>query len=126
MVRVQQAQDLLSGFFPVVTLKGLHVDARGISLAQARRELHLAVDQIIVLDEPADKTDDDYGRHRAAHVGNRLCKACLGKRDDCTERKDQSAKQDTESTKGGCVDHVTGLFLESIVVGPILFWSPEL
>src|SRR5271157_1993547 len=32
MVRVQQAQDPLSGLFPVVTLKGLHVDAHGYAL----------------------------------------------------------------------------------------------
>src|ERR1039458_6223056 len=61
MVRVQQGQDFLSGSFPVVTLKGLHVHTYGVSLAQARRELHFAVDEIVVLDEPPDETDDDYG-----------------------------------------------------------------
>jgi hypothetical protein len=93
MVRVQQGQDFLSGSFPVVTLKGLHVHTYGVSLAQARRELHFAVDEIVVLDEPPDETDDDYGGHRAGHShGNRLCEACLGKRKCGTERKDRSAK----------------------------------
>src|SRR5271157_502302 len=119
MVGVQQAQDFLSGFFRAITLKGLHVHSRGVSLAQARRELHLAVDELIVLDEPADETDDDYGRHRGPHGrGNRLCKASLGKRKDGPEGEDRSANQDTQSTKGGCADHVGGAFLESIIAGP--------
>jgi hypothetical protein len=44
------------------------------------------VDEIIVLDESTDETDDDYGGHRAGHTrGNRLCRACLGKREDGSE-----------------------------------------
>ena len=49
----------------MVTLKGLHVHAQGVSLAQAGRELHLAMDEIVVPDEAADEADDDHGRHRA-------------------------------------------------------------
>src|SRR5271167_227907 len=106
MVRVQQTQDFLSGFFPLVTAKGLHVHTYGVSLTQARRELHLAVDEIIGLDEPAEETDDNYGRHRAGQGGgNRLCKACPGKRKDDPEGKDRSANQVTQSTKAGCAAH---------------------
>src|SRR5208282_2280527 len=127
MVRVQQAQDFVSGFFPAVALERLHVHSHGVSLAQASRELHFAVDEIIVLDEPADETDDYYGRHRAAHGrGNRLCKACLGKRKDGPEGKDRNANQDTQSTEGGCVDHVKCAFPESIVVGPVFHSVTEI
>ena len=66
VIRVQQAQDFLSGIFSAIALKSLHVHARGVSLAQARRELHLAMDGIIVPDKSADEADDDDGRHRAA------------------------------------------------------------
>ena len=59
---VQQAADFFSGSFSVVTLKGFHLHTGGVSLAQARRQLHLGVDRIIVLDEAADETDDDYRR----------------------------------------------------------------
>ena len=65
VIRVQQGQDFLAGIFPVVTLKCLHVHARGVSLAQARGELHFAMDEIIVADEPADEADDDDGRERS-------------------------------------------------------------
>src|ERR1039457_105990 len=127
MVRVQQAQNFLSGFFSAVTLKGLHVHSHGVSLAQARRELHLAVDKIIVLDEPADETDDDYGRHRAGRgCGNRLSKACLGKRKDGPEGKDRRANQDTQSTEVGCVDHVRYAFPGSTVVGPVFHSFTEI
>ena len=65
MIRVQLSQDFLSRILPVVALKSLHFHARGVSLAQARGDLHLVMDGIIVLDEPADEADDDEGRHHA-------------------------------------------------------------
>src|SRR5712692_5538983 len=99
MVRVQQVQDFLSGFSPAVTLKGFHVHTQGVSLAQARRELHLAMDEIIVPDEPADEADDDYGRHRAGpRRRNRLSQACLAKGKDGHKGKDRSANRSTQST----------------------------
>ena len=42
--------------------KVIHIHARGILLAQPRRELHLAVDGIIVRDKPANESDHDSGR----------------------------------------------------------------
>ena len=105
MVGVEQAQDSFSGSFPVITLKGLHIDALGVSLAQARRELHLAVDGIIVLNEPADEADNDYGRRGAGRVANRLWNAGLGKGKGGTDGNSRSAQQPTKSTKGGSADH---------------------
>src|SRR5579863_6070745 len=100
MVHVEQAQDLLSGFFSVVALEGLHIDAGGVGLAESDRELHLAVYKIIVLDEPSNETNDDYWPHGGSNLGSRLSKACLDKDDDDGAKgQDRSTNRNTKSTK---------------------------
>ncbi len=111
VIRVQQAQDFLSRIFSVVALESLHVHARRVGLAQARRELHFAVDGIIVPDEPADEADDDDGRHRACGrcgdgriAGSKrrprpLCRDSLAKHKNGYERKDRSANRSMNLTK---------------------------
>jgi hypothetical protein len=59
MVCVQKFQDFLLGFPSAIALKGLHIYSLGILLAQARRELDLAMHEIIVRYESADEPDDD-------------------------------------------------------------------
>src|ERR1700676_3585358 len=61
MVRVQKFLDFLLGFLPTIALKGFHIHSRRVLLAQARCELNLAMDRIIVRDETADEPND-YGR----------------------------------------------------------------
>jgi hypothetical protein len=57
------------------------------------------VDEIIVPDEPADETDDDFRWHRAGHGrGNSVGKDCVAKCKDDLEGKDRSANQNTQST----------------------------
>src|SRR5450755_3588270 len=109
MVRVEQAQNFFPGSFPVITLKRFHIHSQRISLAQTGRELYLAVDEIVVLDEAANETDDNYGWHGGTQGhGNRLWKACLGKRNDGSEKKHQSASQDSQSTQSGGLNHDVG------------------
>ena len=111
VIRVQQTQDFLSGIFSVVALESLHVHARGVRFAQARRELHFAVDGIIVPDEPADETHDNDGRRGAGRgrgegirsaSGRKprpLCRDSLAKHENSYERKDRSANRSVNSTK---------------------------
>src|SRR5277367_6650708 len=106
MVRVEQDQNPLSGPFSVVAFECLHIDAYRVSLPQACRKLHFTVDEIIVLDESADESDDDYWRHRVGSVRYRLCKAGLSQRNDGTKGQNRSPNQDTESTQCGRVDHL--------------------
>ena len=57
------------------------------------------MDEIIVPDEPADETDDDFRWHRAGHGrGNSVGKDCVAKCKDDLEGKDRSANQNTQST----------------------------
>ena len=85
------------------------------------------MDEIIVLDEPADETDDDCGWHRGAQGrGNRLCKAGLDKRKNGSEGNDRSANQDTQSREGGCVDYVRCAFPKSIVVDRVFHSVTEI
>src|SRR5579864_1916514 len=110
MICVQHSQDFFSSVFPAVALKSFHVHARGVSFAQARGELHLAMDGIIVPDESADETDDDDGRLRAflcrddrIVAGSMYIPVSLGhnfvaKRNHGHERKETSANRVTNST----------------------------
>src|ERR1700694_1590656 len=70
MVRVQKFLDFLLGFLPTIALKGFHIHSRGVLLAQARCELNLAMDRIIVRDETADEPND-YGRRLRGRLGRR-------------------------------------------------------
>ena len=63
VVRIQQAKDSLPGFSLVIALEGLDHHPGGIGLAQARRQLYLAMIGIVVTDKPADEADHDCGRH---------------------------------------------------------------
>ena len=111
MIRVEQDQDFLMRIFTVVALKRFHVHPGGISLVQARRKLHLAVDNVIVLDEPPDKTNDDERRRRtcgccrngriAANWRDRpaLRRSCPAKRKNSRERKNKNADRNLDSTK---------------------------
>src|ERR1700739_898521 len=84
MIRVQVSQEFLSRIIPVVALKSLHGHARGVSLAQARGELHLAMDGIIEPDESADVIDDDEGRHHArGYCGDEIVAVSERKRSPC-------------------------------------------
>ena len=62
MICVQKCQNFPVGSLPAITLKCLHIHARGVLLAQTRCELNLAMDRIVVRDEPADEPDDDGRR----------------------------------------------------------------
>jgi len=72
MVCVQKSQDFPLGNFPMTVFKSLNIHSGGILLAQTRCELNLAVDRIIVRDEPAEEPDDDGWRFSGILVrGNR-------------------------------------------------------
>src|SRR5580704_1178815 len=62
MVDVQELQNFSAGSCSTITFKSLHIHARGIILAQALSELNLAVDRIVVFDEPSDESDNDGWR----------------------------------------------------------------
>lgn len=49
-------------FFSAPVLKDFDVHTGWIPLVKMRGELHAAMDHIIVSDESADKSDDEYGR----------------------------------------------------------------
>ena len=75
VVRIEQVQNPVSGSSFAIALKGLHLHSLRISLAQARRELYLAVSEVIVSDEPAHKPDNDCRRRCANNRRrSRLCR----------------------------------------------------
>src|ERR1700682_2335834 len=94
MVRVQQFPDFLLGFLPAIALKGFHIYSRGILLAQARCELNLAVNRIVVRDETPDEPDDDGWRFCGSLVrsdsmrGTGLARGANGRKE-----KDTNANQ---------------------------------
>lgn len=106
MVCVQKFQNPVVGFFSVITFKGLHIHARGVLLAQTRGELNLAVDRIIVLDEPADKPDDDCPRLREFLVRkDRVRRTCLAKDESGDKEKDIKANRRKLPEERNCVNH---------------------
>src|ERR1700675_1816356 len=78
MVGIEQAQGPVSGVPLVVALKSLNVHPRGVSLTQARRELYLAMGEVIVSDESPDEPDNHHGRHSTISHGSRLRKGSAG------------------------------------------------
>jgi hypothetical protein len=58
-ISIEKLKNLLVGLRPMPVLKSLHVDGRTVSLAQILRELHAAMDAVIVPDESSDKPYDD-------------------------------------------------------------------
>ena len=130
MIRVQLSKDFLPGIFAVVALESLHIHARGVSLAQARGELHLALDGIIVLYEPADEADDDEGRHHArgccgdgiVAVAERnplsVSRDRLAKHKNGHGRKGRGANRSTNSMKWNRVPHGRRGSPQSIVTVP--------
>ncbi len=99
MVRAQQAQCLPQGFRFVVTLEDFHINAGGVFLTQAGRQLYLAVDEIIMLDESPDEADYDHRGRRSAHVGHRLREVRSGKPTNEAKSKQQSANRKTEPAR---------------------------
>ena len=84
MVRVQELQNFLLGFFSAIAFKCFHIHARGVFLAQTRRELYLAMDGIIVRDEPADEPDDD---------GRRFCGRFLRRKQSAPNRSGRARER---------------------------------
>lgn len=79
IVGVQELQNCSAGSCFTMTFKSLHIQARGILLAQALSELNFAVDRIIVLDESPDESDNNgwrsygnVGPHATDNPGKRL------------------------------------------------------
>ena len=62
----------------MITLKDLHLHSQRVSLAQARRELYLAVGEVIVSDKSSDKSDDNRRRNGSGNrPASRWCGAGL-------------------------------------------------
>jgi hypothetical protein len=67
-VGVQKAEDLTESPLSRVIAKHPHLDTRGVTIAQARGELHFGMLGIVVPDEAANEPDNDHfvqgrGRH---------------------------------------------------------------
>jgi hypothetical protein len=59
-----------------------------------RGDLNLAVNQVIVPDEPADEADDDGGRHcRSPGGDDRVARVCLARNQEGREEKEDDAKR---------------------------------
>src|SRR6267142_5160163 len=94
MVRVQKFQDFPLGNLPMMVFKSLHIYFRWILLAQTRCELNLAVDRIIVCDEPAEEPDDDGWRFCGILVpGNRVRGNILARGENGQKEANTNAKR---------------------------------
>jgi len=84
MIRVQLSKDFLPGIFAVVALESLHIHARGVSLAQARGELHLAWTGSSCFMNPPTKPMTMKGGIMLADVaGTELSRSPSGTRSPC-------------------------------------------
>lgn len=127
VIGVQQIQNSLQRSFPAVVLKGIHLYTERIRVAQARRELHLAMDQIIVIDEPAEESDNDCWRWRSCPCSDqRLREAGLAERKDGPYSQGIAANERGKSTKCARTHHqLAGTSLGRFVIRRLYHGAAE-
>ena len=77
-VGVQKAEDVTESLLSRVIAKHPHLDSRGITVAQTRGELHFGMLGIVVLDEAANKPDNDHFVEGRVHRWKRYRLAARG------------------------------------------------
>src|SRR3977135_1350953 len=106
VVCVQKFQDFPLGNFPMTVFKSLNIYSGWILLAQTRCELNLAVDRIIVRDDPAEEPDDDGWRFSGILVrGSRVQGNILARGEDGQKEADTNASRRNNHAEQSRADH---------------------